>query len=206
MVVDYQYDFVDTNGALPVPGADKIWQTIQNKINDDKYTDIVYTFDTHTINQYNGSDEQKIFPNIHCEFGTKGWNFYKIIPRTNKVFKNYINGAENVFNKMTLMDKNVKEHFFTKNVFDIWEGNKDYPNWFETTFDKKETIVDVVGVATNYCVFMNVMGLIERGYKVNIIENAVEGIKAFPDGTIDQTFENNINKMKEYGVTFEKGN
>ena len=28
VVVDYQNDFVDPKGALPVPNADKIWQNI----------------------------------------------------------------------------------------------------------------------------------------------------------------------------------
>lgn len=196
IVVDYQNDFVDPNGALPVPEATTIWQNIQNAINDPMYDEIIYTFDTHTPIEYSISDEQKIFPNIHCEFNTQGWDFYKIKPRNIEKWNDYIIGKDKPFSYLKIDN----EYFFTKNVFNIWEGNKTYPQWFETNFDK-ETEFYVCGVATNYCVFMNVMGMIDRNYKVNILPNAIEGIKSFQDGTIDPSFETNTTIMKKSGVT-----
>jgi len=196
IVVDYQNDFVDPNGSLPVYDADKISKNIQNKINDKKYENIIYTFDTHTSDEYFKSDEQKIFPNIHCEFNTNGWNLFKIKPRNNKEFQIMVNNMNEPFNFYDIND----EFFFTKNVFDIWNGNSIYPKWFENNFNKDEVIV--IGVATNYCVFMNVMGLVKRGYKINIIEDSVKGIKNFPDGSIDDSFDNNISIMKNKNVNF----
>jgi nicotinamidase/pyrazinamidase len=210
MVVDYQNDFVDPKGALPVQGANKLVNNIQKRINSNEYEHTIYTFDTHTKEDYKDSDEQQLFPNIHCEYKTKGWDFYKIKPVFAEKFNeltnnknNYFEMLENVFDNENYQGK--KESFFTKNKFDIWEGNNVYEEWFNQNFDKEEYIIDVVGVATNYCVFMNVMGMIKRGYKVNIIEDCVEGIKNFPDGTIDPSFNANIETMKSYSVSFKQG-
>jgi len=202
IVVDYQFDFASPTGALSVPNADKIVDNIQSYINDKSYENIIYTFDTHTSDKYNGSDESKIFPSIHCEFGTIGWNFYKIKPR----YKNWDNFIANrgidegtvPFNTFIV----ESEMFFTKDVFDIWQGNSIFKSIFTNTFKPKDTIIDIVGVATNYCVFMNVMGLVKNGYTVNVLSDAVEGIKSFPDGSIDDSFQTNINVMKNKGVTF----
>jgi len=200
MVVDFTNDFVcELTGALTVPGASKIWQNIQNLIDSGNYDRIVYTFDTHTPDEYNGSDEQKIFPGIHCEFGTAGWFFYKIKPQNNRAFGEFVQKLDKPFEMVTFGN----EAFFTKNVFDIWAGNKSFPEWFTNEFPVDETEVDVVGVATNYCVFMNVDGLVKRGYKVNVVSDAVEGIKAFPDGSVDPSFEANVQTMVDAGVTFK---
>lgn len=198
VVVDYQNDFVDPNGALPVPNADTISDNIQARIDSGDYEKIIYTFDTHTQAQYFGSDEQTIFPNIHCEFGTDGWNFYGIKPQNNTEFQKIVANADEPFEMLNFDN----EFFFTKDVFDIWKGNAVYPNWFRSTFPINKYEIDVVGVATNYCVFMNVMGMIGKGYKVNIIDNCVEGIKAFPNGVEDDSYKQNILIMKNRDVKF----
>ena len=198
MVVDYQNDFVDPKGALPVPDANKIWQNIQEKIDSEDYQATIYTFDTHTPAQYNGSDEQKIFPNIHCKYGTEGWNFYKIKPRYNIEFQEAILNDDAPFNYIKINN----EYFFTKDVFNIWDGNEKYPEWFIDTFPKEEYEIDVVGVAQNYCCFLNIMGMIKRGYKVNLIQNCTEGIKIFPNKIIDISFDKNNKIMKDAGVNF----
>ena len=178
IVVDYQNDFVDSNGALPVPNADKISQNIQDKIDNPIYDSIIYTFDTHTKEQYEGSDEQEYFPNIHCEFGTKGWNFYKIKPKFED-WNDFIESRTEDFD----MYQSANEFFFTKNVFNIWQGNATYPKWFENTFPKDEYEVDVVGVAYEFCCKMNIMGLLERGYTVNFLTDCSASIT--PDGEKD---------------------
>jgi nicotinamidase/pyrazinamidase len=199
IVVDYQNDFVNPNGALPVPNADTIYQNIQNRIDSDEYDKVIYTFDTHTTEQYNGSEEQAIFPGIHCEFGTDGWNLYKIKPRNNDFFQSIVNSSKEAFTRLC----NGDECFFTKDVFDIWQGNDIYPEWFTTEIEPDKYEIDVVGVAQNYCCFLNIMGMVERGYKVNLIQDCTMGIKVFPDGTIDESFENNNKTMKDAGVTFK---
>ena len=196
IVVDYQNDFVNPNGALPVPNADTIAKNIQSRIDSDDYSARIFTFDTHTEKDYSVSGEAKIFP-IHCEFETEGWNFYDIKPRYAK-WNEYIESRTAPFE----MFASANEYFFTKDVFNIWDGNTTYPKWFENTFPSDEYEIDIVGVATNYCVFMNVMGMVERGYKVNVIQDSVEGIKAFPDGSEDESFQKNITVMKNRSVNF----
>lgn len=179
VVVDYQNDFVDPKGALPVPNADKIWQNIQNRIDSGDYTDIIYTFDTHTPNEYNTSFEKTLFPDIHCEFGTFGWNLFKIKPRNNDPFQNDILELQNkneLFINLEYLDDDVNEYFFTKNLFDIWEGNPEYADWFTETFPKDEVVIEIVGVATEFCVKMNIIGLIARGYKVNLLTDCIAAI------------------------------
>jgi nicotinamidase/pyrazinamidase len=198
VVVDYQFDFVDPTGALPVPGATAVSQNIQARIDSDEYDAIVYTFDTHTPSEYFGSDEQKWFPNIHCEFGTPGWNLYNIVPMNTEGFQDSLKKMSQPF----VMWNADNEFFFTKNVFDIWAGNPLFSAWFPDQFPPDEVEVDVVGVAQNYCCFMNIMGLVKRNYKVNLILNCTEGIKSFPDGTVDVSFENNNKTMLDAGVNF----
>lgn len=204
IVVDYQFDFVDPHGALPVLHAIDISKNIQKRIDSGDYSDIIYTFDTHTKSEYDGSEEQKLFPNIHCEYGTDGWKLCLIKPQNKLLFDTVVNASDKPYSSISFSNMGTaNEHFFTKNVFDIWAGNANYPKWFEKNFPKDEYEVDVVGVATNYCVKMNIMGMVERGYKINIISDAVKGIQKFPDGSIDESFEQNNTTMREAGVTFK---
>jgi len=191
VVVDFQNDFVDPSGVLPVPGATAIWQNIQDRINSGEYAAVVYTFDTHTPSEYNGSDEQKLFPNIHCEFGTAGWNFFQIVPQNNAEFQAFIKTLDQPFVMVTLGN----EFFFTKNVFDIWQGNAVYETWFPEQFPVNEVEVDVVGVAHEYCVNMNVRGMLSRGYKVNFLTNCVKSIT--PEGE-----QESVRVLTENGAKF----
>lgn len=194
IVVDYQHDFVD--GVLPVVNSNLIKDNIQKLINDKKYKYVIYTFDTHVAEEYEVSEEKNLFPDIHCEWKTNGWQLFEIKPR------NYLEFQKKLENSTVPQDIHVEdEFFFVKNEFDIWSGNKNYENFFEKMFDKNIQI-DICGVALNYCVYQNVIGMVKRGYKVNIIKNAVEGIKKFPNGVVDISYKNNVENMKDFGVKF----
>lgn len=197
VVVDYQVDFV--SGVLPVPEADTLVQNIQREINSTEYENIIYTFDTHTPEDYKNSEESKIFPDIHCEFNTEGWNLFKIKPNNYVKFNELVSEQEQPFQIIRINN----EAFFCKDKFDIWEGSEVYPKWFTENFDKEDYQVVVTGVALNYCDFLHVMGLVERGYTVTIKEDCVKGITHFPDGSVDPSFDENIRIMKDSGVVFE---
>jgi len=190
IVVDYQKDFASPNGALYVPGAEAIYKRIQKEIDSGKYDYIVYTMDSHVSVVYSKSEEAKMFP-PHCIYGTEGWEFYNIIPRN----KDLINKMKN--NK-TPTDVSIGNEFvFVKDRFDVWDGNDNYEDFIKE-FDKDTEFV-ICGVATNYCVFSNAMGYKNIGYKkVSIIEEAVRGIQ-------DESFDTNINIMKENGIVFIGG-
>jgi nicotinamidase/pyrazinamidase len=190
IVVDYQYDFASPEGALYVPEAETILDSIQNQINDTSFKDIIYTMDTHDSN-YNASEEAELFP-PHCKFNTPGWDLYKIKTRN---IETKIIIEEGVFESPK--DFSIENEFvFMKDKFSIWEGNRNYEKFFTEKYDKDIEIV-IAGVATNYCVFMNAMGYIERGYKnVTVVNNSVKGIK-------DDTYDKNIAIMKNNNIKFE---
>jgi nicotinamidase/pyrazinamidase len=189
IVVDYQYDFASPQGALYVPEAEKIASNIQNYINDDSFDKIIYTMDTHIQEDYFKSEESKMFP-IHCEFNTPGWELYKITPR-NKEIKLII--EEGILYKPSNFSID-NEYVFVKDKFSVWESNDQYKSFFNS-IDKNSEIV-VVGVATNYCVFMNVIGLINNGFfNISIDNSCVKGIK-------DQSFDKNISIMKNKNIKF----
>ncbi len=188
ILVDYQHDFVD--GVLGIKDANLIAQNIQNKIQDKIYENIIYTFDTHTPIEYNGSDEQKMFNDIHCEFKTKGWQLFNVVPNTYEIFNNTIKNMTKPFDMLNIDNK---EFFFCKDKFDIWTGNKVYENWFMNKYNPKEYEIDIAGVATEYCVNMHIIGLIERGYKVNILKNCIKAINDIDGENTLKTYGNNVN-------------
>lgn len=191
VVVDYQDDFANPKGKLYVQDGEKIKDFVQNLINSNEYESIIYTFDTHNKKDYENSEESKLFPFIHCEFGTNGWWLYGIKPL------NYEEYLEE-FKKMNIArDIQINnEYFIIKDKFDVWVGNDDYENFFTNNFPNEIYTVDVCGVAEDVCVALDVIGLLERGYKVNVIKNAVKGI--YNEATIP-----NIEKMKNLGVIYK---
>jgi len=188
IIVDYQYDFVSPKGDLYVPGAEDISKNIQKLIDSD-FDKIIYTMDTHD-SSYSKSEESKLFPE-HCMFNTKGWDLYKIKPKNREIKTIIENG---VFESPK--DFSIENEFvFMKDKFSIWEGNKSYTKFMRTNIDKDSEIF-VCGVATNYCVFQNIVGLIDRGYKnINIVSNAVKGIP-------DETYKKSIQFMKSSDINF----
>lgn len=189
VVVDYQYDFV--SGVLPVPEAETISGVIQKEIDSDIYDCIVYTMDTHIEDDYYNSEESKYFPDIHCEFNTPGWDFYKIKPKNREIG---IIISEGVME--TPKDFSVNNEFvFMKDKFSIWEGNVNYEKWFTENFNEDAEIT-IVGVALNYCVKFNATGYKDLGYKnVRIIERGTKGI-------IDDSYEYSIIEMKDKDIIF----
>ena len=72
-VIDYQNDFVD--GALGVPGAEKLDEKIAAKIRQYGKGKVLFTRDTHFEN-YLQTREGKNLPVVHCVKGTFGWEVY----------------------------------------------------------------------------------------------------------------------------------
>ncbi len=178
VVVDYQNDFID--GVLAVPEADKIKNFIQNEINGD-YEKVFYTLDTHIAEDYAVSDEQKLFPNIHCEFNTDGWNLG-------------INTVRPILaDKPFQMRERDNEVIFCKDKFDIFEGNDFYADYIKEYQDYE---IVLVGVATNYCVYTHAIGLINRGFNVTVLKDGVKGI-------MDYTYETRVQEMIDKGVQWK---
>ena len=148
IVVDCQYDFINENGTLYVPGGDDACFSISEFISE--MDGVVFTVDWHPFN--------------HCSFKANGgqWDVHCV---------NYSRGASipyflllPVRNKPTTFlhkgtNPNVEEYGAFEN-----EGNcAKLAKWLRTNFGtEKEIDVYVCGVAGDYCVidtvksFMNV--------------------------------------------------
>lgn len=189
IVVDYQKDFV--NGVLAVPGAETIAQNIQREVEKD-YFKKVFTFDTHTAADYETSEEKTLFPNIHCEFNKDGWFLHEIDTIPYQIVKGSVAFLERPFQKIEIDN----QLFFCKDKFNIFEGNRMFENWIISNFNNSEVEFVVCGVALNYCVFYQAMELADRGYAVIIKNDCVKGI-------MDDTYEKNIEIMKQNNIRFE---
>ena len=174
VVVDTQYDFVMPNGKLYVKGAEQIIvpgiEFLAN-LNPQAYEGVLFTFDTHTPKVYTGSPESELFP-IHCVSGTPGW--------------------QNVFNK-DIIHRDIKVWGLEKGVFNMWEEPNEelfHEAWmgdaeshklvnrdvFFESLPKTSTLIEVFGVASDYCVKQAVDGFVERGFAVAVIDQLCQGI------------------------------
>ncbi len=175
--VDFQGDFVFKGWALPVDGAEDLIIPMKNylyNLDPAKCAGVLNTFDTHTPEQYNGSEEQKSFPNIHCELGTPGW--------------------ESVVDLDEIAKTEVPTYTLKKGVFNMWEEETsfvckynyhavpaiDMPTPRDEFFAnlKKQGVreIVVVGVAADFCVKQAIDGLLARGFHVTVLKHLTKGI------------------------------
>jgi len=175
VIVDCQQDFIEPTGALYVPGAETIKDALVATVKKDCFDWIITTHDTHDPEDYATREESKMFP-PHCIRGTNGCYL--------------IDELEHAFQAIDSFEER-----FTKPVFDIWAENVDFEKFVKNTILKDDKIY-VCGVATNYCVYWNIKGFVERGYKnITLITKASKGI-------MDDTYETRLQELKDLGVTF----
>jgi nicotinamidase/pyrazinamidase len=178
VVVDTQYDFVMPDGLLYVGGAEEIIvpgiKFLAN-LDPDEYSGVLFTYDTHYRATYFDLPESKEFP-IHCIRGTAG--------------------HANVFNP-SLVSGNIATLDLIKGVFSMWEephseeagfiGNSGYGDrnptmtWARDKFfeDMKASgteTIQVMGVASDYCVKWAVDGFVQRGFNVEVLQELCRGI------------------------------
>ena len=78
VIIDMQNDFIDINGALRTPKADKACDNVIKKINNWDGENIICTYDTHLQEHYLNTEEGKNIP-IHCVYKTWGWQLHEFI-------------------------------------------------------------------------------------------------------------------------------
>lgn len=127
-VIDMQNDFID--GVLGSPEAQAIVPKVVEKIkNEDKYTIITATFDTHWIS-YLKTEEGKHLPIPHCLYQTEGWELNKDIEKA-LAEKDYIKQCKFSFG---------------------------YP-WESKQFLAYITEIEIIGLDTDFCILANAMTL-----------------------------------------------
>lgn len=162
-IVDMQNDFVMANGKLPVAGAESLIEPANEFLRNVKFDKTIATFDTHCHATYNNTFESKLFPQ-HCIYGTKGWALAIHLDKFKKVLKHQ---------------------------FDVWEK----PNSMQkalTGFDPKSTDVYVMGVASDFCVKYAIVGYLQRGYSVVVLQDLCRGINKQIDDVVKEFNNKNI--------------
>lgn len=176
IVVDMQKDFMP-DGALPVPEGDKIVPILNQYIQlfADKGNPVYFTRDWHPPDHISFRGHGGIWP-PHCVQDTEGAKFHPDlkIPLDNKFIIS--KGTSRDFDAYsgfqgTILDQLLKERGI-KRLF-------------------------VGGVATDYCVKNTVLGGLNLGYQVFVLEDAIKGVEA-NKGDIEKA----VNQMLDKGAVF----
>ena len=185
LVIDPQYDFMNPNGALFVPGSDAVVPILNEYLKsltlENGYVGVVFTADTHDEETYPNSLEAKGdaangipgFP-PHCYTGTDGFKFEvdpKLVPsETKKLILN-----KSVFNMWEESDLVLRPYAVEGEIKPVG-GEQDRDAWFKNMKAMGIDEVEVTGVAADYCVKWAVEGLVARGFEVTLYDNLTAGI------------------------------
>lgn len=159
--VDNQNDFY-YGGNLAVPDADLIKTNINKLYNWSKKNkiDLFGSMDAHD----HDDDEFKMFP-PHCIIFTRGYDLIKEIDPSNIVI---------IGTNYDLKEVNNSPYFFEKATYNIWDEELGNSNNIDVYMNEKNiNEVIVFGVVTEICVNLAILGFVERGIKVNVVEDAI---------------------------------
>jgi len=165
--VDVQRDFVLPGGNLYVPGAEKLLPNIR-RLTDAARQNRVFLVshgDFHTPND----PEFKVFP-PHCVKGTAG---AELVPEalTEKVVRVPNDPDAKIPDDLSKYQQILLE----KQTLSIFES-RHADELVRKLGDRAEFVV--FGVVTEYCVGFAVKGLLERGRRVTVVQDAIETLKA----------------------------
>lgn len=177
--VDTQVDFIEPEGKLYVPGAEKLKPVLAEitQLAADKNIRVVNTCDYHYINSHELSatpDFQSSFPE-HCIAGTSGAEFITETKPTLPVIIEW----DTQLAIFAEFDDPVKYRNITiqKDDFDVFIGNPYTDKILEIL---NPEIIFVYGVAANVCVDKAVKGLADKGFNVYVIEDAIKELPQLP--------------------------
>jgi nicotinamidase/pyrazinamidase len=157
--VDTQIDFLFPAGALYVPGAEKIVDTVArlNRYAASKGIPVISTMDAHAEND----PEFKDWP-PHCVAGTAGQQKpaatlleKRIVIPSHKI-RFALNGAQQI-----ILEKQSTDCFTNQNMEDVLK-----------TLNAERCVV--YGVVTEVCVKNAVMGLLITGRQVELVTDAIQ--------------------------------
>jgi len=164
--VDTQADFMLPGGRLYVPGAERLLPNIR-KLTDAARQGRVFLV-SHGCYHAKDDPEFKVFP-PHCVKGTAGAEF---VPEalTERVLT--------VPNEPTAtLPPDLSQYqqiLLEKQTLDIFESR--HAAALVERLDRDAEFV-VFGVVTEYCVRLAAKGLLERGRRVSVVQNAIETLK-----------------------------
>ena len=170
--VDTQIDFLSPQGKLYVPGAEKIIPNLRRltKYAADHRMPIVSSTDAHVQND----PEFSQYP-PHCLVGTEGQK---------KVEETLLAEHLIVPNRLIDLPREIEypQIVVEKQAFDVFTN----PNIdaLLKALGKREIVL--YGVVTEICVDRAARGLIQRGYRVNLVQDAIQHLNSeLGSATID---------------------
>src|SRR5438105_6620718 len=164
--VDTQADFMLPGGKLYVPGAEKLLPNIC-RLTDAARKGKVFLV-SHGCFHTSDDPEFKMFP-PHCVQGTPGANF---VPEalTERIFR-VPNTADA---SLPPQLEKFQQILLEKQTLDIFESRQ--AGTLVARLGTKPELV-VFGVVTEYCVRLAAKGLLQRGRRVSVVEDAIETLK-----------------------------
>lgn len=211
-VVDDSNGFMKAGNDLPVgtnqEGAEEIIEPTNqflSQIPEGTFDFALFKLDTHFGIEYPLSPESTPFPNIHCEYGTDGWQLAvnpDLVDHSIPVFYMTKNTFDMWGTNPIPMDKLLEHHgvsSFDELPFKSDEEKRAYQNLYQVTEDPacleagvhrdeflsqvgSETEVVLIGVASNFCDADAMFGYLERGATVTVLNDLVKGIPLGPEG------------------------
>jgi nicotinamidase/pyrazinamidase len=165
--VDTQADFMLPGGKLYVPGAERLLPNIR-RLTDAARQDRVFLV-SHGCYHGENDPEFKIFP-PHCVKGTPG-SAYVPEALTDKILIVPNEPEARIPNNLSPYQQILLEKQ-TLDVFQSRHAEELLKRFAETT----EFVV--FGVVTEYCVCFAAKGLLDRGRRISVVQDAIETLKS----------------------------
>ena len=164
--VDVQADFMLPGGKLYVPGAEKLLPNIRRLTDAARQGQVLLV--SHGCFHSTDDPEFKIFP-PHCVKGTAGSEF---VPEalTDKIIR-VPNEAQTTLPKDLSKYQQILLEKQTLNIFESRHADA----LVQRLGSQAEFVV--FGVVTEFCVSFAVKGLLERGRRVAVVQDAIETLK-----------------------------
>ncbi|WP_188190681.1 nicotinamidase [Nonomuraea sp. SYSU D8015] len=176
IIVDVQNDFCE-GGSLPVAGGSTVAAAITRHVADHGYDHVVATRDYHISPGSHFSetpDYVSTWPS-HCVAGTPGADFHPSLD---------VSAVEEVFSKGS----------YTA-AYSGFEGTSgDEVSLAEWLNERGVREVDVVGIATDYCVRATALDAVKHGFAVRVLLDLTAGVAS-------TTMEAALAELKDAGVT-----
>lgn len=183
LVIDVQNDFCE-GGALACEGGAAVAAKISSFLADHKesYDFVIASRDWHTPNDSNDGhfppagiepDYVKTWP-LHCIAGTQGAEYHPNLD-------------------ISLIDAHIKKGQ-SANGYSIFDGvTEDGLTFTDFLESNAITEVDVVGIATDYCVRASALDSVRKGLQVRVISSLTAGVSP-------ESIEKAIDEMVDSGI------
>lgn len=175
VIVDVQNDFCE-GGSLAVDGGAAVVAKINALLRRHTYDHVVATHDHHIDPGGHFSDEPDYVDSWprHCVAGTRGADFHPDLDT---------GPIEAVFRK--------GEYAAAYSGFEGKADGVDLADWLHT---KGVDAVDVVGIATDYCVRATAQDAVRNGFATRVVVDLTAGVA-------DETTAQALDEMASVGVT-----